>query len=251
MLDRFGVDTIEMGRGFNLRPEDWQPWTLPDGSPCKIPAFIHPVREDGDWRVYHDDGTLIAIQKAGSLYFEQTYWPFADDPAGADFDDLDAPLEKVQWSTLRTPPTRVGYDPGGLEQLAAGARALRQSTDRAIIGLFGGNLMELGQFLFGMANFLRLMAEDPALVHRFLDKLVARHLENLRKFLSAVGPHIDIILFGDDLGMQTGPQISPAHVPRDPPAALQADVGDGQGAGPRQGDATLLRRRLPIPAGPD
>jgi uroporphyrinogen decarboxylase len=35
------------------------------------------------------------------------------------------------------------------------------------------------------------------------------HLENLEKFLSAVGPYIDIILFGDDLGMQTGPQISP------------------------------------------
>jgi uroporphyrinogen decarboxylase len=35
------------------------------------------------------------------------------------------------------------------------------------------------------------------------------HLQNLEKYLSAVGPYIDIILFGDDLGMQTGPQISP------------------------------------------
>ena len=35
------------------------------------------------------------------------------------------------------------------------------------------------------------------------------HLANLEKFLSAVGPAIDVILFGDDLGMQTGPQISP------------------------------------------
>jgi len=30
------------------------------------------------------------------------------------------------------------------------------------------------------------------------------------RFLGAVGPYIDIILFGDDLGMQTGPQMSPA-----------------------------------------
>ena len=35
------------------------------------------------------------------------------------------------------------------------------------------------------------------------------HLDNLTRFLSAVGPYIDIIVFGDDLGMQTGPQISP------------------------------------------
>jgi uroporphyrinogen decarboxylase len=209
VLDRFGVDTIEMGRGFDLGPEDWQPWTLPDGSPCKIPAFIHPVREDGDWRVYHNDGTLIAIQKAGSLYFEQTYWPLSDIEPDADFEDLDTPLGKVQWSALRTPPSAYGMDPGGLEALEAGARALRGSTERAIIGLFGGNQLEIGQFLFGMANFLRLMAEDPPLIHRFLDRLVERHLSNLEKYLSAVGPHIDIILFGDDLGMQTGPQISP------------------------------------------
>ena len=111
--------------------------------------------------------------------------------------------------TLRTPPTQAGFDPGGLEELAAGARALRESTDRAIIGLFGGNQVELGQFLFGMANFLRLLAEDPQLIHRFLDAMVELHLANLEKYLSAVGPYIDIILFGDDLGMQTGPQMSP------------------------------------------
>ena len=35
------------------------------------------------------------------------------------------------------------------------------------------------------------------------------HLRNLERFLGAVGASIDVILFGDDLGMQNGPQISP------------------------------------------
>jgi uroporphyrinogen decarboxylase len=35
------------------------------------------------------------------------------------------------------------------------------------------------------------------------------HLKNLERYLRLVGPSIDIIVFGDDLGMQTGPQISP------------------------------------------
>jgi uroporphyrinogen decarboxylase len=35
------------------------------------------------------------------------------------------------------------------------------------------------------------------------------HLANLERFLAAVGDSIDIILFGDDLGMQTGPMLSP------------------------------------------
>ena len=88
-------------------------------------------------------------------------------------------------------------------------RRCATSTDRAIIGLFGGNLMEWGQFLFRMDNFLMLLAGEPARMHKFLDAMVEMHLENLRKFLSAVGPYIDIILFGDDLGMQSGPQVSP------------------------------------------
>ncbi len=36
------------------------------------------------------------------------------------------------------------------------------------------------------------------------------HLENLERFLARSDRHIDIILFGDDLGMQNGPQMSPA-----------------------------------------
>ena len=208
VLDRFGVDVIEMGRGFALGAEDWRDWTLPDGTPCKIPAFIRPVKKGDDWHVYHEDGTLLTIQRDGCLYFEQVHFPLAgsDD---SDFNDLATPLEKVMWASLGTPPAPIGYDEEGLKKLAEGAKALRESTDKAIIGLFGGNLNEIPQFLFGMENFFMLLAGEPARAHRLMDKLVEMHLDNLEKFLSAVGPYIDIILFGDDLGMQTGPQISP------------------------------------------
>lgn len=208
VLDRFGVDTIEMGRGFSLSPSDWQPWVLPDGTPCKIQACVHPVRVGNDWHVYADDGTLMAIQRQGCLYFEQTCFPLMDSSDQA-FSGLSAALDKVMWSAIGSPPAPIGYDAEGLKKLAAGARALRRSTDRAIIGLFGGNLLEIGQFLFRNDNFFMLLAGEPARAHRFLDKLVEMHLANLEKFLSAVGPYIDIILFGDDLGMQTGPQMSP------------------------------------------
>jgi uroporphyrinogen decarboxylase len=130
------------------------------------------------------------------------------DKTDSDFVDLATPLRKVMWSAIRTPVVPAG-DKAELEKLAAGARAFRASTDRAILGLFGGNLMEIGQFLFRIDNFLALLAAEPARAHRFLDRLVEMHLPNLEKFLGAVGPSIDIIVFGDDLGMQIGPQISP------------------------------------------
>jgi len=208
VLDRFGVDVIELGRGFALRPADWHAWVLPDGTPCQIPAFLHPVKVGQDWHVYHADGTLMAIQKEGCLYFEQAYWPYLGSEQ-QEFDDVAQRLDRVMWSNIACPPAPLGYDPQGLKQLAAGAQALRASTDRAIIGLFGGNFLEIGQFMFRIDNFLAMLAGEKARTHRFLDKLLEMHLDNLRKFLSAAGPYIDIILFGDDLGMQTGPQISP------------------------------------------
>lgn len=115
----------------------------------------------------------------------------------------------MSWSALGAPPAPIGYDDEGLKKLAAGAKALRASTDRAIIGLFGANQLELGQFLFRNDNFFLMLAGEPQRAQRFLDKAVEMHLANLEKYLSAVGPYIDIILFGDDLGMQTGPQVSP------------------------------------------
>jgi len=208
VLDRFGVDTIELGRGFALRPDDWRDWTLPNGVACKIPAFITPVRVGNDWHVYHEDGTLIAIQKEGCLYFEQTCFPLMDSDDQT-FDDLTTPLQKVMWSAMGCPPAPLGYDDDGLAALADGAKRLRESSSRAIIGLFGGNLLELGQFLFRNDVFYMLLASEPARAHRFLDRLVEMHLKDLALYLSAVGPYIDILMFGDDLGMQTGPQISP------------------------------------------
>jgi uroporphyrinogen decarboxylase len=56
---------------------------------------------------------------------------------------------------------------------------------------------------------MMLLASEPQRAHRFLDKLIEIHMANLERFLGAVGEYIDIILFGDDLGMQTGPMISP------------------------------------------
>ena len=108
-----------------------------------------------------------------------------------------------------TPPAPLDLEGEDLTELARGAREFRRSTDRAIIGLFGGNLNEIGQFCFRIDNFLCMLAEEPERVHRFLEKLTELHLRDLESYLGAVGDCIDIILFCDDMGMQTGPQISP------------------------------------------
>ena len=57
------------------------------------------------------------------------------------------------WTAIASPPGPLAAGPEGARLLAEGARRLRQQTDRAIIGLFGGNLLEMGQFFYRNDNF--------------------------------------------------------------------------------------------------
>jgi len=147
-----------------------------------------------------ENGLVLAHMPDGALYFEQTYFPFLD---GEDLAISEA-LGQSMWTATASPPGPVDD-----ETLAEGAKRLRADTDRAIIGLFGGNLFEIGQFLYRNDRFLMMLAAEPQRAHRFLDRLVEIHMANLERFLGTVGEYIDVILFGDDLGMQTGPMMSP------------------------------------------
>ncbi len=208
VLDRFGVDTIEMGRGFALTEEWWADWVLPDGTPCKMPSWALPERDGNRWIIRSaTTGRVTAHMPDGCLYFEQTYWPFAE--GEADLSSMPDVWSESMWTSVHSPPGPETAGADGAAKLKEGARSLRERTDKAILGLFGGNLLEFGQFLYRNDNFFMLLAAEPRKAHAFLDRMVEIHLANLERFLGAVGEYIDIIVFGDDLGMQTGPQISP------------------------------------------
>jgi uroporphyrinogen decarboxylase len=210
VLDTLKIDTVEMGRGFCLDEKDWKDWVLPDGTPCKIPYYIHVEKKGPDWYIYNDAGQELGVQKEGCWYFEQTYFPLADrDPSTENLSDLDDILGNTIWTGVVHPGAHIEMNEKGLQEMATGAKTLRESTDRAVMGLFGGNMFEIPQFLFRMDNYLMYMGLYPDLVHRLSEKLCTIHLKNIEKWLGAVGPYIDIIVFGDDLGSNTGPLISP------------------------------------------
>jgi uroporphyrinogen decarboxylase len=205
VLDRLGIDTIELGRGFAQGDEHWAAWTLPDGTPCQMPVWAMPERGDGQWLLRAQSGRVVGRMPDGALYFEQCYWPYLEHD---DLDRLPEALADTIWVAMRTPPGPLVAGQYGDAVLAEGARQLRQRSDRAILALFGGNLLEIGQFLYRNDNFLMLLAGNPRRAHEFLDRLLEIHLANLERFLRLVGPWIDVIVFGDDLGMQKGPQMS-------------------------------------------
>ncbi len=210
VLERFGVDTIELGRAFATDDSFWADWILPDGTACKMPTWAIPEREGEQWILRSRSGRVIARMPDGTLYFEQAWFPFAEEEnPRLDPDGILTAMEECMWTAIGSPPGPLAAGPDGKETLIKGAQRLRKFTERAIIGLFGGNLLEIGQFLFRNDNFFILLASEQKKAHKFLDSLLELHLANLENFLATVGQYIDVIVFGDDLGMQTGPQISP------------------------------------------
>ncbi len=207
VLDLLGVDTVELGRAFARSEAHWVDWELPDGTPCRMPKWAAPEREGEGWVIRSATGRAIARMPDGAYYFEQVHWPFAD---GDDLEAIPTAMGECMWTAVASPPGPLVDGPGGEVLLHEGAQRLRDATDRAVIGLFGGNLLELGSFLYGIDGFLAMLAGEPERAEAFLDRILAMHLDNLEHFLGTVGDHIDVILFGDDLGGTGGPLISPA-----------------------------------------
>jgi len=210
VLDLFGVDVLQLGCDFNKYPEYWQDWQLEDGTPCKIPASVDARHAPQGNFIYNSKGKEVGKQPKGCLYFEQSLFPLADDFEKDDFSDLPEILNDIVWCVVPCPPLPINYHtPEGNAKLRAIAAETRDSTDRAIYGIFGGNLVEMGQYAFRMDNLLCDLLANPGRIHSFLDALLERHMGDLKAYLDAVGDYIDVIGFGDDMGTQIGPQFSP------------------------------------------
>lgn len=204
-LARFQVDAMDLGHAF---PMEWQPWRLPDGSPALAPAWFQPERADGELLVRGKGGVVIGRMPPSALYIEQCYWPLAG-PDGLDnYEPLEEKMELVTWAALPTAPFHPPVDESRREAIGKLAEQLYKTTDYAICLSVGCNLLEWSQFLFGMENTFYYLAAEKRKMARFLDRLTEVHLESLSRLLPKIRGWVQIIVVGDDLGMQSGPQIS-------------------------------------------
>ncbi len=206
ILDRFGVDVLDIGRAFNEKPTDWEPTILANGAPAFYPKWFKPVkREDGSYVTFDDDGeTMLSRMPVGATFFDQTYFPYVDGYPDS-YENLDAEMGRIMWARDAHSPWDHAGEDRFWEQLRERTLRLRETTDKALLVVCGCNLFEWGTFLRRMDNFLMDLLCDPANVERLLDELLKRHLATLEKVCNAVGDLVDIIRFGDDLGMTSGP----------------------------------------------
>jgi uroporphyrinogen decarboxylase len=165
-------------------------------------------QSNGVWDVLTPDGTRIGTMPRGAAFFDQTCFPYLDGYP-ADYKDLPEAMRKVHWAALAHSPWDNVDQPDFWQQLREKAIALRNSSDRALMIVVGCNLFEWGTMLRRIDNFLMDLILNPVGVERLLDALMEQHLITLDKVCEAVGDVVDIIRFGDDLGTDQGPFMSP------------------------------------------
>jgi len=188
IMERFGADVVGLNRpdvAFGIRNENFKPWTMFDGTPVEVPGGFEPVTEEDGGLVLLRDGEPIARMPKDGFYFDRV-----EKFPGAAHVDLD------------------GYEPPRLrdEDFAhyrAQAEALYQNTDFAIVAPLGPPY----ELFYGLGTgdfemWMITLASEPDYVCALYDKLVDAWLDNLQRFVEAVGDRVQILQVNDDFGTQ-------------------------------------------------
>jgi uroporphyrinogen decarboxylase len=139
-----------------------------------------------------DDWGVTWRRQPGTLYFEVAKAPLQH----ALLDDLD----RYPWPNLVTPSRFIG--------LAEQAVAIQQAGYATVL-MSGVTLFEQAFLLRGLDTLLMDLVANEDFFTALMVKLESLALPYLRTLLQHVGPHVDVLVTGDDLGMTAGPMMSP------------------------------------------
>jgi len=123
----------------------------------------------------------------------------------------ESPLERATVRDLDDYPWWPDpLDPDRYRGLAEHAEEMHQGTDYALIGCPALNsVWERAYILCGFSRMLEGLATDPEFVHAVFRKITDLIKASLGQYLSQVGPYIEVVKMGDDLGGQDNSLMSP------------------------------------------
>jgi uroporphyrinogen decarboxylase len=157
----------------------------------KAPATTEDGIEFDQWGVGQ---RRIEVPGAGSL-LEAVRSPLAN------LDPGDINLEAYQWPNPR--------DPGRVAGLAEEARRTYEETDLAIMGRFGGTIMEQATFLRGYEQWMMDLALYPAFARDLMNRIADIQIALDEAGIREAGRYLTVLkLSGEDLGSQRSPLFS-------------------------------------------
>ena len=214
LMEALGVDVVSLPgprNMFGFSNQGWKSWTLFDGTPVWVPAaFNTELEPDGSLLMYPEDDRSVppsGKMPAGGFYFDSLIRQPPIDEAKLDpQDNLEefGPISGTDLQYFRTEAER-----------------LYTSTDKAILGNFGGTAfgdialvpvpwVKNPKGIRDIAEWYMSTVARRGYVYRIFERQCEIALQNLAKIHQAVGERVAIIFVtGTDFGTQTGSFISP------------------------------------------
>jgi uroporphyrinogen decarboxylase len=126
------------------------------------------------------------------------------------YDMIDHPLKDATVDSLERFEWPEPGDPARFAGLREEVEGLHHGTDYAIqADAFFGGIYECAWWLRGFEAFTVDMYRRPDFATLLLDKILDLYMEFYDRYLDVVGSYIQMVDYNDDLGMQTGPIMSP------------------------------------------
>jgi len=126
------------------------------------------------------------------------------------FEDVEAPLATATIDDLERHPWPDPNDPGWGEEVEEKAKRLYEETDLALMGRFGGPVWETAYRMRGYSQCLMDLIVNPDFASALLGKICELQIAFDKIGLQAAGKYLQVFkVSGEDLGIQTGPMISP------------------------------------------
>lgn len=196
ILDLFKSDIIQIHSlkpRFGIKIDKWKKMKIKDVI-FEVPHGFSP-EIDNDKNMIIEDINYKAVFPKNSYYFDYTKVPFKNVKNKKSLDNF-----FKNWNIVSEEDIKF---------IEIYGSRVRNNSDFATMWTFGGNIFELGYTLMDYQVFMEKILTDKKLMNYYLDKILERHLENLKKYLPRIKNFIDIILIADDLGNNMGLQISP------------------------------------------
>jgi len=196
VVNRLGGDFVHVQRPryrFNMDQKEWKPGFLNDGTPCYYPAEFETIPDDKGGKWVEMDGERYAYMPKNGLYFDIMKHPLED--------ALDPEELKLIHPAVYMSEEDIDYTVKEIEYLY-------ENTDKAIVLLFAGQLVEQGQRDFGFESFYCNLAVEQELMRAYFRMITDAYMHNLSKILERAGDKIDVVWFCDDIGTQETLQFS-------------------------------------------
>ena len=144
-------------------------------------------------RKYRDAWGVVRVHPEGSFYYDQTEFPLSGEISIND-------IVKYPWPD----PDDSGLMRGLKERVAW----IRENTDCAAVLTLPAPFVHISQYLRGFEDWFCDILLNPKRLEALFDAVLEVTLRIAKHELKEVGKEVDIVICADDLGAQTGLQMS-------------------------------------------